>query len=471
MLFNSYNYIFAFLPLVLLSFFHAKANLRKWILILASVIFYALFSWIDLTILILSILINFFLAQRLRGNKTATFIGIVFNLVLLFYFKLQLNQSELGDSVFTGVILPLGISFYTFQQIAFQVDCYKGEVKQKNIFDYALFVGFFPQLISGPIVLYRDIIPQFQSSWLGQNKFSNIKEGFFLIAIGLFKKIVLADSFAKIFNELNRVDELGAVYAWALILAYSFQIYFDFSGYTDIAIGSAKSLNIELPVNFNSPYKSRNIQEFWSRWHITLYKFLKNYLYTPLIENTKLPKVLIMACVFILSGLWHGIGLNFLFWSVGHIFLMVVWRLFRFSGIKLPLLISQVLTFFSVSILWQYFANSDIDRVFKIFESLLVFNSSQFQILTQQYEYFLANLGIGFGLNLEALVSFVSQLMVPNFFMPWLLVGFVIVFRFRNSAIIAQSARGKLFMTLVLLTITVFFWELQDTERFIYFEF
>lgn len=226
------------------------------------------------------------------SRKTILIFGIVFNLSLLGYFKYtdfflsNFNGIFGADIPLMHIALPLAISFFTFQQIAYLVDSYRNETKEYDFLNYALFVTFFPQLIAGPIVHHKEMMPQFASTWNKVKNYKNIALGIFIFSIGLFKKVVIADTFAVwATNGFDKAEVLTFFEAWATSLSYTFQLYFDFSGYTDMAIGAALLFNIKLPINFNSPYKATNIQDFWRRWHITLSRFLRDYVYIPLGGN------------------------------------------------------------------------------------------------------------------------------------------------------------------------------------------
>jgi D-alanyl-lipoteichoic acid acyltransferase DltB (MBOAT superfamily) len=376
MLFNSDEFIFLFLPVTVLGFYLCGSISRTWALrwiILASLLFYA--SWRPLNVLIIapSILINFVLARTLlrlsedekrhRTSRLVLLLGIAFNIAFLAYFKyIDFGRSTINDIfgtnlVLTHVILPLGISFITFQKIAFLVDVHAGRVKPFTLQDYCLFVLFFPQLIAGPIVHYREMMPQFHNASCRFNK-ENLAVGLTLLAFGLFKKVVLADHIATvvtpIYNQAASGSEVSLLLAWAAAIGFTLQIYFDFSGYTDMALGLARFFGIRLPQNFYSPLKASSIIEFWLRWHITLTRFLTAYIYNPLTlwltrrrlangrrglsgSNTTIGAFAsllmfpILLTMFI-SGLWHGAAYGFVIWGLLHGFYLTTnhaWRLIR----------------------------------------------------------------------------------------------------------------------------------------------
>lgn len=298
MLFNSYVFIFAFLPLVFFVYFFLNkkrlSTLAKAFLVSASLFFYAYWNVCYLPILLGSIVFNFLVSKFLvkHQSKAVLIFGIVCNLALLGYFKYtdffisNLNAIANTNLGLLHIALPLALSFVTFQQIAYLVDSYNKQTKENSFLNYCLFITFFPQLIAGPIVHHKEMMPQFANKFNLIKNYKFIALGLFVFSIGLFKKSVVADTFSIFANAGFDVERnLTFLQAWATSLSYTFQLYFDFSGYCDMAIGLALLFNIRLPINFNSPYKALNIQDFWHRWHITLSRFLRDYIYIPLGGN------------------------------------------------------------------------------------------------------------------------------------------------------------------------------------------
>ena len=318
MLFNSYNFIFLFfIPLLVAArYIHPKQMLGA--LILASIVFYAQWDLLHLSLLATSIFLNYFLSKLLllKHAKKTLFLAIALNLAPLIFFKYS-NFLTLSSHSYT---LPLAISFYTFQQIAFLVDVYRQKIKETTMQEYLFFVLFFPQLIAGPIVHYNELMPQAKALSL---TLENSLRGLVVFSIGLAKKVLIADSLSPIANQgfsLVQNATIGSIDAWMALFAYSFEIYFDFSAYTDMAVGLALFFGILLPVNFDSPYKAKNIIEFWRRWHITLSNFLKEHIYIPLGGN-KNGKIMQLAGLFVtmlIGGIWHGSGYTFLLWGAAH---------------------------------------------------------------------------------------------------------------------------------------------------------
>jgi alginate O-acetyltransferase complex protein AlgI len=333
-----------------------------------------------------SILFNFVVGTLLYGkfkstkaNKPLLIFGITINLLLLGYFKYAeffiKNISEFFNLNFSSlnIVMPLAISFFTFQQIAYLVDSYKGEIKKYDFLNYALFVSFFPQLIAGPIVHHKEMMPQFLFLRNLTVCYKNIAKGLFLFFVGLFKKIVIADTFSEwATSGFDEATILTFAEGWATSLSFTFQLYFDFSGYTDMALGIALLFNIKLPINFNSPYQATNIQEFWRRWHITLTRFLKDYVYIPLGGNRKSHLRIhgnILA-TFFLCGLWHGAGWTFIFWGIIHGVAMQVHRIWKDIGFKMNKYLAGIITFNFVNISWVFFRAEEWKDAVKVLRGM-----------------------------------------------------------------------------------------------------
>jgi alginate O-acetyltransferase complex protein AlgI len=367
MLFNSFTFIFIFLPVTLAGFYLFSKTGRKWVVMAwltgASLFFYGWWNPLYLVLILASILVNYGVGVALGSSDRPTtrlwlmIFGIAANLSLLGYYKYanffvdNLNLALGSNFHLDTIILPLAISFYTFQQIAYVVDSYKSEAREFNLLRYGLFVSFFPQLIAGPIVHHKEILPQFVKDSGLRVKYEHLAIGLTIFAIGLFKKVVVADGIAVYATPVFTAVETGMTVtlfeAWGGLLAYYVQLYFDFSGYSDMAIGLARMFGVRLPLNFNSPYKARNIIEFWRRWHITLGRFITSYLFTPisialfrhsiLAGHGALRQFLFSIAIpsvvtFFLVGLWHGAGWNFVIFGLLHGFYFVLthaWHQFR----------------------------------------------------------------------------------------------------------------------------------------------
>jgi alginate O-acetyltransferase complex protein AlgI len=407
MLFNSYPFLFGFFPAALLIFFvlgrfsHGLA--AAW-LALASLIFYGYWSIAAVPLLIVSICVNYWFGLRVtpaagiseRSRRVSLYAALALNLGCLGYFKyanffidnlnFALHAASAAEVRVLNVVLPIGISFFTFTQIAFLVDCYEGKVRERNFIHYLLFVSYFPHLISGPVLHHSQMMPQFRDREIYHPQATNILTGLFLVSLGLIKKVLLADEFSQyaspIFGAARDGAQLGPMVAWTGALAYTLQIYFDFSGYTDMAIGLSRMLGIALPLNFDSPYKSTSMIEFWRRWHISLSQFLRDYLYVPLGGNRRgsARRYVNLMLTMLLGGLWHGASWTFVVWGALHgIYLLInhAWRSVtsafprpgrflaafgRFAG--------AALTFTAVVVAWVFFRSTTFDGAARMLQGM-----------------------------------------------------------------------------------------------------
>ncbi|MGB4910583.1 MAG: MBOAT family protein [Candidatus Dechloromonas phosphoritropha] len=387
MLFNSYTFLLAFLPVTVLGFFlvgrFGKAAGAGW-LAACSLFFYAWWDYRYLILLLASICANYlagsYITQHAASTKgrRALAIAVTANLALLGYYKyadffLSSANTILGTEwPILGIILPIGISFFTFTQIAFLADAYAGKVTEYRFIYYVLFVTYFPHLIAGPVLHHKEMMPQFDEDRNYRPNASNFAIGLTIFAIGLAKKVLIADNLAgyaaPVFSP--QADTPSLFFAWGGVLAYTFQLYFDFSGYSDMAIGLSRLFGVRLPLNFNSPYKSRNISEFWRRWHMTLSRFLRDYLYIPLGGNRHgiLRRQSNLITTMILGGLWHGAGWNFVIWGGLHGGFLVISQLWQNLCQRIPLrlpprlgsIVGIALTFICVVFAWVYFRAPDL---------------------------------------------------------------------------------------------------------------
>jgi len=429
MLFNSFEFIFIFLPITLLIFFlvgrrgYYKIALT-W-LVAASLFFYGWWNPAYLGLLVFSLLFNYCIGVCLSDKLTGQFnkkmllaLGIAVNISLIAYFKYEnFFVSTINDLVGTSfnlnkIILPLGISFFTFEQIAFLVDVYRGITKESSLLNYALFVTFFPRLIAGPIILHRETMPQFANKSIYRFNPEDMAVGITIFSLGLFKKVVFADKIAvyatPVFDAAAQGASLTFFDAWVGALAYSLQLYFDFSGYSDMAIGAARMFGIKLPLNFNSPYKAVNIINFWRQWHITLSNFLRDYLYIPLGGNRKgaLRRNSNLMITMLLGGLWHGAGWNFVLWGGLHGTYLIInnqWRSFRKSlghDLKKNHWWSRVLgclvTFLAVVVGWVFFRAENMNSAFAVLKGMIGANGVSLPISLSTRLAFLHNWGVRF---------------------------------------------------------------------------
>jgi D-alanyl-lipoteichoic acid acyltransferase DltB (MBOAT superfamily) len=381
-----------FLPISLVGFYlltnqRLVFGAKLW-LVLCNLFFYGFWNPVYLPLLLGSMLVNYVLgvelghdrARLVLTRKRLLVIGIAFNLGALGYFKYtdflvgNLNALAGSNYALPGIVLPLAISFFTFQQIAYLVDSYLGETTELDPLNYMIFVSFFPQLIAGPIVHHKEMLPQFRSMRNIRPKAKNIVAGLFIFSVGLFKKVVIADTFAiwatAGFDSGQVLDFWGA---WATSLSYTFQLYFDFSGYCDMAIGAALFFNIRLPLNFNSPYKALDIQDFWRRWHITLGRFLRDYLYIPLGGN-RVAEVGVYAnliVTFVLGGIWHGASWMFVIWGALHGIALAIHRLWHTLGFKMPAALAWLTTFVFIVVCWVFFRATTLDDALRILSGMV----------------------------------------------------------------------------------------------------
>jgi alginate O-acetyltransferase complex protein AlgI len=394
MLFNSYSFIFLFLPVVLLGYFAIgrRSHLAPVVwLTLASLVFYAFGGWQFVPLLLVSIAFNYgigylLIARKLgpRARFAVLTTGVAGDLLVLGIFKYagffaaNLN-ALLSTDLMVNIVLPVGISFYTFTQIAFLVDAYRGQVARYALPHYALFVTYFPHLIAGPILHHKDMIPQFERAETKRPDPHLILCGLIIFAIGLFKKTCLADGIQPLVAQAFGPNTPTFDQAWVGVLAYTFQLYFDFSGYSDMAIGMSLMFGIFLPLNFNSPYKAVSIVDFWRRWHMTLSQFLRDYLYIPLGGNRhgRVLRYVNLMITMLLGGLWHGAAWTFVIWGALHgIYLCInhAWSHFgprappRFA--RLADIAGLILTFLAVVIAWVFFRAPDMATALSVLSKM-----------------------------------------------------------------------------------------------------
>lgn len=390
MLFNSANFLFLFLPLCFAFYWAAQYSnrplLARMLLLVAALLFYGYWNWHYVPVLMASVLFNAMFAwgitSSLRRKRLVLLLGIVCNMLLLIHFKytnfIIENINMLFGTTWPGMpkFLPLGISFFTFTQVAYLIDIYRVSGKRYSLLDYSLFVTYFPHLPAGPIIHHGQMLPQFHAQSRWRINYENISKGFYLLVIGLFKKVILADTLAFWVNNGYKLSYFDLVTAWIVSIAYSFQLYFDFSGYSDMAIGISLLLNINLPINFNSPYKALNIQDFWRRWHITLSHFLRDYVYIPLGGNRgpQWRTLVNVLLTFLIGGIWHGAGWNFLFWGLLHGVGLVSQRLFGQFFPRLPRMVAWPLTFGYVNLAWVFFRAPSWGEAIQIVKGLFGFS-------------------------------------------------------------------------------------------------
>lgn len=425
MLFNSYIFLLGFVPIVYIGYF--LIGKRHWKLAagwvaLASIVFYGWWNPVHVPVLLASVVLNYFfgIAIARTGEQYATrrkivlVIALTANLAALFYYKYS-NFLVDNISALTGVyfamaalVLPLGISFFTFTQVAYLVDTYKAKVTERNFVHYLLFVTYFPHLIAGPVIHHKDVMPQFARRDTYIFSPSNFTIGVLVFMIGLFKKCFIADSVAAFASPVFRSAENGGLpdlfEAWGGALAYTFQLYFDFSGYSDMAVGLSLMLNIRLPLNFNSPYKARNIIDFWKRWHISLSTFLRDYLYIPLGGNRRgrVRRYINLFATMLIGGLWHGASWTFVAWGALHgIYLMInhAWQTLRqripFPKGRVESTLAWLVTFLAVVVAWVFFRAATFESAARILAGMLGWHGARLPAEVLAYLPALGQLGVG----------------------------------------------------------------------------
>ncbi len=366
-----------------------KYEIAKLYLVAMSFLFYGYFNFYYIFIMLSSILVNFFLGTGMVDSTNRSYskallvIGIVFNLGLLFYYKYfnffidNINIVFGSNLLFEKILLPLGISFFTFQQLSYVIDSYRKTVPKYKLLDYSLFVTFFPQLVAGPIVLHSEVVPQFADTQKKHFNYDNFAKGLYAFSLGLAKKVLIADTFALFANwGHDNISVLSSTDAIFVMIAYTFQIYFDFSGYCDIATGIGYMFNIQLPMNFNSPYKSSTIIEFWERWHITLTRFFTKYVYIPLGGNRvgKIKLYRNIFIVFLVSGIWHGASWTFILWGILHGFFSIFTRILLSSVEKIPKAINWIITFIFVNLTWVLFRAETLTTAGEFYKKIFSFD-------------------------------------------------------------------------------------------------
>jgi D-alanyl-lipoteichoic acid acyltransferase DltB (MBOAT superfamily) len=398
MIFSSFEFLFVFLPVTLIIFFWVKfhvPHLARWALVAASVAFYASWRLAYVPLLLGSAVFNYLIGYVLLSRRDAAsrrailIFGLSTDLMLLAYYKytnflIGVLPMDWHMAHF-DIILPLGISFFTFTQITFLVDAYRRRVAGRDLDSYLLFVTYFPHLIAGPILHHRDMIPQFRFEKTRGEELRHLAIGVSIFFIGLFKKTFLADPLSPVVHELFDLGHPAGVFAaWTGVLGYTMQIYFDFSGYSDMACGLSYLFGVRLPINFNSPYKAMSISEFWRRWHMTLSSFLRDYLYIPLGGNRHgtARQYTNLLVTMLLGGLWHGAGWTFVFWGFLHGLYLVVnhaWRALpsipafieRWASRSVVAAISWLITFLGVTFAWVFFRAPDFSTAATVIGGLI----------------------------------------------------------------------------------------------------
>jgi alginate O-acetyltransferase complex protein AlgI len=473
MVFSSITFLIYFLPVFLLAYHLTPNKFKNACILIFSIVFYAWGGPKFIFVLLGTTFLDFILVSKMheaksnRAKKQLLVISLLMNLGLLFYFKYSnffidninevLSLAGVKEITWLKIVLPIGISFYTFESVTYVVDVYRGIHKPlKNFWNYQTYILLFPKLIAGPIVRYHDIADQITDR--EKNYTSDVKlSGFYTFCIGLAKKVIIANTIGVQADDVFKlsINEIDSAAAWVGAISYSFQIYFDFSGYSDMAIGICKMIGIRLPENFNNPYLSSSITEFWRRWHMTLGLWMKNYLYIPLGGNkvkSKLYRNLFI--VFLLSGLWHGASWNFILWGAFHGLFLVLERLFLLSFYnKIGKLLSTLITFLIVVVGWVYFRIEDLTYANHVVKSMFSFNFSDGKFALHNDFYFSLCLSILF--SFFAFIPFTKNIQEKVY-------G-------ENHTIVSNTL--MLTMSVVLFYISLSFIAALDFNPFIYFRF
>ena len=482
MLFNSFYFIFIFLPIVLfghyfLSITQDKKNLKLF-LVLVSLFFYGFWKVEYLLLILFSVLINYFISLKIIKIKDKNFLfwlAILINIGILFFFKYVdffiFNFNFIFDLKidFLNITLPLAISFFSLQQLAYIIDTKQGINKNKSFIDYIFFVTFFPQLIAGPIVLFKEVRNQINKNKNFKFNYKNFNLGLFIFVIGLSKKILIADVIGiHVDIGYSNYLKLNLIESWILTYSYFFQLYFDISGYADMAIGLALLFNIKLPINFNSPLKQRNLIMFWQNWHMTLTRFITAYIYTPLIIlfksfsfSTAMYVTLITMTV---AGLWHGASWCFVIFGFLHGIGLITNHIFIKLNVRLYHLISWFITFNYINLTLIFFRSETIDQALSIIKSMLGFNMIMLPGSLKN-KLNLDETKIEFG-------TYLYNLGTDNFYYYYMLLCILIIFLFKNTTQLQKTFKNQtlyLFLTPILFVLSII--NMTNTYRFIYFQF
>ncbi len=479
MIFSSYKFIFLFLPIVYLGYvslnkLKLEVIAKVW-LVLASFYFYAQGSRTFLKFFIASVFFNYVIGSLIgsvkgeyaqRNKKMLLAIGLAENILLLGYFKYtdffitNVNQLVGTNFALKGIVLPIGISFFTFQLIAYLVDSYRGLTKDYNVLNYLLFITFFPQLIVGPIVHHKDIVPEFEASDHTKFKKENILLAVFLFSIGCGKKLILADpltDFAEDYFVNVYVSGVQSFWqSWFATISYTISYYFDLSGYADMAIGLGLFFNIRLPVNFNSPYKARNFADYWKRWHMTLSKFLSDYVFRLVYRKGAGSGNYYLAVMFtfFVSGFWHGAGWTFVVWGVINGFFVVCANFMKSKGWKLPLFIPYVLTFLGVMATRVLFVSKTFTDAFTVYKTML-------------------NVSVFSGKSMSAILASLNTFATKNSIsLCFLAVGMAVVFFGKSTTQISSEFKPSMrYAVLAGCVLAASFFWMGGVTKFLYFQF
>lgn len=487
MLFNSYIFVFLFFPLAVAGYYwlhHMKLEKAALgYLIAMSMVFYGYNSIQYLVILAVSILVNYLLVNGMNrtpkaaGRRLFLITGLLYNLGILFYFKYydffieNVNAVFKTNYSFLRLALPLGISFYTFQQLSYVIDAYRGDCERYSLLEYAAYVSFFPQLIAGPIVYHDELIPQLRAEENHHIRYENLCKGIYAFSLGMAKKVLIADTLSKVVTVgYANVDALNSVSTILVMICYSMQIYFDFSGYCDMAYGIGFMFNVELPVNFNSPYKAASVREFWDRWHMTLTRFFTKYVYIPLGGSRRgtVRTYVNTMIVFLVSGIWHGANWTFILWGVVNGLGNLYDRLFDRILQKVPRIFRVAVTFCFCTIAWSMFRAESVGQGLQMIGNLAKYGDGRLygeiaEVFNQMIEVRLLG-----RLGLQFLIQACPWLMLTVFVLLVLLACLVL----RNTQ---EKVNDNRYGTKrILVIVGLLLWSilsLSEVSEFLYFNF
>ena len=447
MIFSSLTFIFIFLPIFLLIYYLVPNKIKNLIILLFSLIFYAWGEPIYILLLLLSSIVDFsngYFINKYKGNrkkqKVFLIISIIVNLSLLGIFKytnfIISNLNLFGLNISNpNIALPLGISFFTFQTMSYSIDVYRGNIKyEKNFINFMTYVCMFPQLVAGPIVRYSEIGKELNKR---EHSFNNFSLGMFRFLTGLFKKVLIANTMGVIFSlATNNVSNISLTTAWIGAISFSFQIFFDFSGYSDMAIGLGKMLGFSYPENFNYPYIAKNITEFWRRWHMTLSGWFKDYLYIPLGGNRVKVKrhILNLFLVWFLTGLWHGASWNFVLWGL-YFFILLTLEKYIINKIKIPNVLGHIITIFLIIISWVIFAFDDLS-IMTTYLSKMFINTN---LIDSSSLFFIKNYFLIFIISIILSTPIIKNIKMKKYYKPFIIILYIVLFILTISYLVSDA--------------------------------
>jgi alginate O-acetyltransferase complex protein AlgI len=476
MVFSSPLFLFLFAPVFFTIYFLTVKKYRNFVILCGSLFFYAWGGPSFISVLLISLLLDWHLvnaihkSEDIRIRKIYLIIALLINIVLLAYFKYVnffisnindvLHIFKLSELSWTNVVLPIGISFIVFHKISYIIEIYREEKEPTEKFsDYIIYILLFPMSIAGPIIKFKDISDQLNKR---ESRFSDILYGSFRFSIGLFKKVWIADNIAIVANQVFSVptNELTIYFAWIGIICYAFQLYFDFSGYADMAIGLSRIMGFKVAENFNAPYISQNITEFWRRWHISLSSWMRNYIYIPLGGNrgSKIRTYFNLWVVFLISGLWHGANWTFVVWGIIHGLFIVADKLFWLKlSSKIPKWINITLTFALVLIAWVFFRSLTIHEAVRYLKTMFNFTTIDTVIPIPLKSLDFSNLII-FIIILSFIITFFPATLMYNKF----------IHKYKKTF---DSNAFKMIVTVIILFISITKCVTSSFSPFIYFQF